>query len=93
MCCSKAYPELKDKPCDLDHYCNYIDWVEYARIQVIGIIITILTGVISVAIVVVRDVMMLFTPKNRIAPVRQLTTMSAAFAPEAMPAVSSVPAE
>ena len=49
MCCSKGYPELKEEPCDDDHYCNYVDWPEYNRIQTGGIICTIILTAISVS--------------------------------------------
>jgi hypothetical protein len=48
-CCSHGYEELKALPCDLDHYCNYIDWEEYKRVQTGGIVVTILMLVVMVS--------------------------------------------
>lgn len=91
-CCSKAYKELANEPCDPDHYCNYIDWGEYQRIQVAGIAITIATAAVAVVVVLARDIMKVWTCGGLTEdgaptmPNRQLTTMSAAYAPETLKA-------
>ena len=50
-CCSQDYPELEKLPCDLDHYCNYVDWDEYSRVQTGGIVVAIIMLVVMVSII------------------------------------------
>ena len=90
VCCSKKYEALKNEPCDLDHFCNYVDWEAYAEVQRGGIVAAIMLTVVSAILVVCRDVLKIWTPTNKVvpAPQRQLTTMSAAYAGATMPEVS-----
>ncbi len=93
-CCTKAYEEWKDEPCDTpdmqDHYCVYVNAQEYGRITTIGIIITLLMSAICAAVIVSRDLLKMWTPANKVAPIpaRQMTTMTAGYAGETMPVVT-----
>jgi hypothetical protein len=90
-CCAKAYEEHRAKNCtneDMqDHYCMYVNAHEYSRITTVGVIIAILLSCVCAAVVVTRDIMKLYTPNNKVAPIpeRQMTTMTAAYAGETMP--------
>ena len=43
---------MKDEPCDPDHYCTYVNWDEYAKIQVGGIGCTIACTAVTVSFAV-----------------------------------------
>ena len=87
-CCSKKYLDADaDGECDIDHWCTYLDAEYYAEVQTGGMIVFFLMTGIAVVIVVTRDILKLWNhaPKIYPSPDRQLTTMSAAFAPENFP--------
>jgi hypothetical protein len=92
-CCSQCYEESAEEPCDDDHYCLYVDWPEYQRIQAGGVITCAFLLGIATFTVIFRDILKVWTcggltdPINIVAPERQLTTMSAAYAAETMPVV------
>ena len=82
------------KPCDPDHYCNYIDAKEYRKTTVGGIVVMIIMSVVAVATVLLRDIMKVWTcfgltDAPSPTPDRQLTTMSAAYAPATMPSAAA----
>lgn len=90
-CCAKAYEEYAEVPCDTeemkDHYCEYVSASETNRINVIGVIILIVMSVVMAVVVVTRDILKMYTPMGKVAPLpeRQMTTMTAAYAGETMP--------
>jgi len=92
-CCSKCYKGEENDPCDADHYCLYQDPKEYKRVQTGGVICAAIGLGIMIVVILFRDILQVWTcggittnewnaPSK---PERQLTTMSAAYAPETMP--------
>ncbi len=49
-CCNQVYPGHEKDKCDLDHYCNYTDWKEFERVQMIGVALSIIVGALTVRI-------------------------------------------
>lgn len=85
-CCSKKYEGLEKLPCDLEHYCNYQNDDEWKNVNQIGWIVSIITGGIVTVLVLLRDIMQVWDCFGAVdhgvqKPDRQLTTMSAAYAP------------
>ena len=104
-CCAQCYTEFEDLTCEQikadtsadDHYCRYVDWPEYRRVQTGGVVTAILLAAIMAATVLFRDIMKVWTCGGLTdaplpVPDRQLTTMSAAYAAETMPGSVKPPA-
>ena len=92
-CCSKCYKGDEAKPCDTDHYCLYADPAAYKEVQDGGVICAAIGLGIAIVVILFRDILKVWScggittdewnaPSK---PERQLTTMSAAYAPETMP--------
>ena len=103
-CCAKCYEEFKEMSCEEikadtsadDHYCRYVDWPEYQRVQTGGVITAIILAAIMAATILFRDIMKVWTCGGLTdaplpVPDRQLTTMSAAYAAETMPGSVKAP--
>ena len=95
-CAAKHDPVSCNSTEATDHWCNYLDADYYAKVQAGGIATTIALGALMVIIVVLRDIMKVWdcfgaTTSAIVMPDRQLTTMSAAYAPETMPGMDAKP--
>ena len=96
-CCAAKHDAVSCNSTEAtDHWCNYLDADYYAKVQAGGIATTIALGALMVIIVVLRDIMKVWdcfgaTTSAIVMPDRQLTTMSAAYAPETMPGMDAKP--
>ena len=96
-CCAAKHDAVSCNSTEAsDHWCNYLDADYYAKVQAGGIATTIALGALMVIIVVLRDILKVWdcfgaTTSAIVMPDRQLTTMSAAYAPETMPGMDAKP--
>ena len=60
---------------------------EWHNVNLIGFVVAIISAVLTAGIVVARDFIQVWDPNSKVAPMpdRQLTSMSAAWAPATMP--------
>ncbi len=77
---------MEKEKCDPEHYCNYQNDDEWKNVNQIGWIISIITGGIVTVLVLLRDILQVWDCFGAVdsgvqKPDRQLTTMSAAYAP------------
>ena len=96
LCCAAKHEISCGSPEASDHWCNYLDADYYAKVQTGGIATSIAVGAIMVIVVVLRDILKVWdcfgaTTSAIVMPDRQLTTMSAAYAPETMPGMDAKP--
>merc|ERR1719199_1813078 len=86
-CCAKDYEVACTEPEADTHWCTFVDDEYYAKVQIGGIITTIVLAAIMVLVVAARDIFKVWdcfgtTTSVVQKPDRQLTTMSAAYALE-----------
>ena len=62
ICCSKCYEDLKDEPCDKHHYCTFVNWDEYAKVQLGGFVCFLICSAVSVSSLLVSVSLPVFPP-------------------------------